>query len=653
MTKLNSFLAVAILVLLLGVEFLRSGEKTQLDIYGDPLPPGATARFGSIRWRITSAIRAVAVSPNSKLIAAVNMDGKVAVWEKANGRLVHEIPGSVASVAFSPDGKYLATGGRPNYKTRAGDFHIRVWDLQTGKLKTVFPAVSGSPISKLLITADSATLISAGVGQPVTVWKFPSGEKIRTFPINDGPHHDVALSHDEKWLAVSGDDLHNVTVYSFDGNRIFCKVKAPFNYFLGFEFTPDNKTLMTHECDGLRFWDVATGKLRSTIALKIDQFSEAHLTPDGKKIALISYSDKDIHWLDSTTAKQLNPWKGSVESIWAFALSRDGKTVVSGDWGAVRVWDADSGKIVQQPQGPANICYAVRYSADSKTVVAASYHSLHFLDGQTLREKVSVPVAMDLNQYPEYRYSIAISPDGHVAAFLGEKDAIRLVDSRDPQRVRTLRREDWMAACLVFSPDGKRLYATGHKSPGLRVWKVETGEENAPLDDDVMPLSNLALARRAEKLAVVVKGAKSMCRFWDLRTGKEEPGFELTNGPVKYGPDNILLSDDGKWLLAYHWNSHFSVWDVDKKTERHQFQFGFEDGPFGWAFSADSKRLVTSHGDGNLRTWDMETGKKVAEVHGHAGHILDLVCSPDGAGVVSTCTSCTVLRWQQNAGNGK
>jgi WD40 repeat protein len=185
------------------------------------------------------------------------------------------------------------------------------------------------------------------------------------------------------------------------------------------------------------------------------------------------------------------------------------------------------------------------------------------------------------------------------------------------------------------------------------VWNVQTGKEIAPLNNDVMPLSNLSVARRAEKLAVVVKGDKAHCRLWDLRTGKEEPGFALDNGPVKYGPEEILLSDDGKLLLAYHVNSHISVWDVAKKVERHQFKRSFEDGPFRWAFSTDGKFLITSHAGGTIRTRDMADGKKVAELHGHPSGIVALACSPDGAGLLSTCTSCTILRWGKTAWQGK
>lgn len=96
-------LAVGFLASLLASEPRRSDERTLLDVYGDPLPPGAMARFGSLRWRLPNAIEMVAVSPDGEQVAAVNSDGAVAVWEKDGGRLLHEMRGSKTGEA-SPVG---------------------------------------------------------------------------------------------------------------------------------------------------------------------------------------------------------------------------------------------------------------------------------------------------------------------------------------------------------------------------------------------------------------------------------------------------------------------------------------------------------------------------------------------------------------------
>ena len=218
-----------------------------------------------------------------------------------------------------------------------------------------------------------------------------------------------------------------------------------------------------------------------------------------------------------------------------------------------------------------------------------------------------------------------------------------LLNPRDPKAVRTLRRPGWLPTSVAFAPDGKHLYAVGDKSPGLHVWDLQTGQVCPSLNKDVQPYSNLSVAHKAQKMALVVKGGQ--CRIWDLRTGNEEPG-------PKEAADKILISPDGKLLAVYHYNSHVIVWDLATLAQLHRFDCR-SDGPFHWTFSSDGKLLVTSHDHASFKTWSMANGKKIAEVRGHPSSIMALACSPDGKGLVTTCTSCTVVRWQSSAWQGK
>lgn len=218
---------VPLLPLVVACAAIRADQQTRPDIDGDPLPEGAAARFGSQRLRMPAAVEMVAISPDSKLVAAVNMHGKVSVWKTKTGQLLHELSGSTtgeACLAFSPHGRYLATGGRFDSLTGSGDFRVRVWDLKNGKVKTTLPAQQGS-ISKLIFTSDGSTLVSAGFDQPVIAWKVSTGEKLREFAGEEYTFHHVAISSDDKWIAVSNRDLKNVTVFSMDGTRLICRLE--------------------------------------------------------------------------------------------------------------------------------------------------------------------------------------------------------------------------------------------------------------------------------------------------------------------------------------------------------------------------------------------------------------------------------------------
>src|SRR5262249_48088035 len=155
-------------------------------------------------------------------------------------------------------------------------------------------------------------------------------------------------------------------------------------------------------------------------------------------------------------------WPGPLDTVTALAFSPDGRTAVSGEWGAVRVWDAATGKVLRGPSDPFQVCYALAFSPDGKMLVVGGA-ALHFLDGRTLRERRRTPVEIVGNGEWISRHLVDVSPDGTLTAAVGTAGEILLVDPRLGKVVRTLRRRGWLAHSVAFGPDGKHLYAVSPK----------------------------------------------------------------------------------------------------------------------------------------------------------------------------------------------
>src|SRR5260370_34826 len=109
------------------------------DAYGDPLPPGAIARVGTMRFGQNDAVNALAFAPDSKVIATGGEDCSVRLWDSATGRQLRhfgEHPDKLTSVAFSSDGIMLASGSR--------DGIVKLWEVATGRLLWTAPQQSGA-----------------------------------------------------------------------------------------------------------------------------------------------------------------------------------------------------------------------------------------------------------------------------------------------------------------------------------------------------------------------------------------------------------------------------------------------------------------------------------------------------------------------------
>jgi len=211
--------------------------KPLVDRQGDPLPAGTLLRLGTIRLRHGGPVGGIAFSPDGKTVATGGgfSDNVIRLWDTTNARELRSFQGhtyNITGLAFTPDGKSLLSC--------AHDQTVRLWDVAAGTELRQFRGHEG-PVECLALAPDGKTAATGSVDQSVRLWDMGTGTELRVLA-NDAGVHDVAFAPDGKTLATAAED-GSVHLWETATGKELHNLSAHTGGALCVAFAPNGKTL--------------------------------------------------------------------------------------------------------------------------------------------------------------------------------------------------------------------------------------------------------------------------------------------------------------------------------------------------------------------------------------------------------------------------
>jgi RNA polymerase sigma factor (sigma-70 family) len=529
-------------------------------------------------------VHVLAFTPDGKAVATASDGHDVFLIDVSSGATIrefaHDRPESglsggspqVLAVAFSPDGKWMASGGYANEKY---DYFARLWNVETGKEVRRFRlGQKGCGVRCLAFSPDGETLATLGTHGGTILWLFDvdTGKERSAF-LKEGDHRtragSLAFAPDGKTVAAAGDSLFLIDAATGE-ERLRIDRRA-----IGPHFTDGSKTLLAAVDGTIYRWDAVTGK-RLTPEGGDSGVEQILVTPDGSRV-ITRDGDGYGHLWDATSGQHLRRFSAAWQR--GVALSPDGRFL------AVPV-DDTSASFKDPHGGP---CYGTRIS-------------LYDLAGDRY-----------VNRFPAFKgtaQDLVFTEDGKkLVTSEGEGGMVRIWDVEAGKEERSfsilpddLKQKSYVVQRSQLSPDGKTVVVNYEDDPvnkfgGLRVrrflvrlWDVETGKELPELGGPPV-----AKAFSPDGRLVLTTGGH-VCH---VATGKR---VAMLPGNPSIGA--ATYSRDGRFLATAASGGVLQIWEVATWTRRNEFK-GHRDGVSTLTF-APGGQLLSGSQDTTVLAWDTQ-----------------------------------------------
>ena len=542
--------------------------------------------------------------------------------------LFAEAFGGIWSVAFSPDGKLLATGD-----TKGEILLRRVAD---GQVLCSFEGHTSYVVS-LSFSPHGDILASSGCDFTAKLWDINTGQCLHTLKEHEHEVWSVVFSHDGKTLASGCDDT-KARLWNVNTGECLQVFQGHENIVTSVVIIDGQEVLSGSHDNTIKLWDIETGECKKTFHGHDNEVRSLTVSFDGQTFASSS-NDCTIRLWNIQTGECLRVFQGHSNGVWSVSFSPDDQTIASGSIDqTVRLWDVNTGKCLKVLKGHSNWINSVAFNPQENLLASGSYD-------QTVKlwNIDTYQCFKTFKGHNDQALSVIFSPDGQMLASGGQDQKIRLWDVNTGQIVKTFQGHTNWIWSIAFSPQGDFL-ASGSSDKTIKLWDIQTNKAIKTFLGHKAVVRSVAFSSDNQ---IIASGSEDKTvRLWNINTGQSMKVLQGHQSEIW----SIAFSPDGQMLVSGSLDGTVKLWNVHsgeciKTMNEHT------DWVWSVAFSPDNKTIVTTSQDRTIKLWDITADKCKITLEEARGCSFLVAFNRDGKILASCNQNHDIKLWHTSNGS--
>ncbi|MEZ5347487.1 MAG: serine/threonine-protein kinase [Pyrinomonadaceae bacterium] len=612
----------------------RGWEYDFLDNLANPKARVATFSHPSEVWH-------VAFSRSGDRLVTSCSDGFARIFEVPSGRLVTKTAireTNIWKAEFSPDDAFLLTASGDS-----GSASVKIWDASNGKELISLRGHTGR-VRAIAYSPDGKTIATGGRDGVIRLWNAKTGEefqkiKLPLFQTRPVETHDLEFSPDGKKI-LSGHG-NSATLYDIESAKLTFINKTVGSY-LAVAYSPDGKKIALGKNESrIEVYDSASMKLENDIPAHKARINDIGFSRDGRVIASAS-SDRSIGFFDAESGVELGTVKTHSSDVWSVAFSPKDDYLASGST------DFDA-HLYNRPELFETFSFGAE-TGFSQQWAAVTEDGSTIATGDRSNTKTHQAIYDVKSAKPKLHFSNEIinagsfSGDGRSLATLNSDGEIVIWDPADASeklRFRAhSRKSDRIVSgsTIAFSPDGNYVVSGGFDNL-VMMWDPKTGKLRRRIHEFDDRVSRVGISH--DNTRIFAASFDSTAKLFDSSTGQMVADFGKQPKPIL----SVAFDREGKTFATGGADGMIKIWDLinGKLLKTYPGNAGFI-----WqiAFSPDGKRLVSASGEGVLRFWDTESDLEVLAIRTDSAVTNLLAFTPDGKTLITHGTNERIRLWE-------